>query len=129
MSSFDAVAVGRRVLAAESAALTQQARDLDESFVRAVDILFAAKGRIACTGIGKSGHVAGLADAGASDAALGGEQDVHGADEGLVQVPGLLGEGGGFGGQHPAADGDGVEAAHGPGATAWSCRPRMVSRA
>ncbi|MDP1619219.1 SIS domain-containing protein [Phenylobacterium sp.] len=58
MSSFDAVAVGRRVLTAESAALNQQAQDLDEAFVRAVDILFAAKGRIACTGIGKSGHVA-----------------------------------------------------------------------
>lgn len=57
-STFDAVAVGRRVLAAEAAALTLQADGLDEAFVRAVDILYAAKGRIACTGIGKSGHVA-----------------------------------------------------------------------
>lgn len=55
---FDAVAVGRRVLAAESAALTLQAEGLDRAFAEAVDILYAAKGRIACTGIGKSGHVA-----------------------------------------------------------------------
>lgn len=55
---FDAVAVGRRVLAAESAALSLQAEGLDQAFAQAVDILFAAKGRIACTGIGKSGHVA-----------------------------------------------------------------------
>lgn len=57
-NSFDAVAVGRRVLAAEAAALSTQADALGEAFVQAVDTLFAAKGRIACTGIGKSAHVA-----------------------------------------------------------------------
>ena len=55
---FDAVSVGRRVLNAESAALTAQAEALGADFSRAVDALFAAKGRIACTGIGKSAHVA-----------------------------------------------------------------------
>jgi len=58
MSAFDAVAVGQRVLAAESRALTQLSETLDETFVKAVETLFAAKGRIVCTGIGKSGHVA-----------------------------------------------------------------------
>ena len=52
MTDFDAIAVGRRVLTAEADALKLQADTLGEAFVRAVDILFAAKGRIICTGIG-----------------------------------------------------------------------------
>ncbi|HEX2559229.1 KpsF/GutQ family sugar-phosphate isomerase [Phenylobacterium sp.] len=58
MSGFDASAVGRRVLGCEAEALRQQADSLDGAFSAAVDLLFAAKGRIICTGIGKSGHVA-----------------------------------------------------------------------
>ncbi|MFN3520634.1 MAG: SIS domain-containing protein [Phenylobacterium sp.] len=58
MSEFDTIAVGRRVLAAEALALTQLADGLGEAFVRGVEVLFQAKGRIICTGIGKSGHVA-----------------------------------------------------------------------
>ncbi|MBO9708424.1 MAG: KpsF/GutQ family sugar-phosphate isomerase [Caulobacter sp.] len=58
MSGFDAVAVGRRVLTTEADALTQLSDALGESFVRAVETLFASKGRVVCTGIGKSGHVA-----------------------------------------------------------------------
>ena len=58
MSDFDAIAIGRRVLAAEADALAAQAQGLDDGFRRAVDLLFAAKGRIICTGMGKSGHVA-----------------------------------------------------------------------
>jgi arabinose-5-phosphate isomerase len=63
VSDFDTVAVGRRVLAAEAEALSAQAQALGESFVRAVDLLKAAQtgekaGRIICTGMGKSGHVA-----------------------------------------------------------------------
>ena len=57
MSPFDAIAVGRRVLTAESEALTLQAKVLGSSFTQAVDVLYAAKGRIICVGIGKSGHV------------------------------------------------------------------------
>lgn len=57
MSDFDAISVGRRVLNAEAEALSLQAATLGEAFVRAVDILHAAQGRIICTGIGKSGHV------------------------------------------------------------------------
>ena len=58
MSDFDPIAVGRRVLAAEAEALSAQARALDSAFARAVDLLAAAKGRVICTGMGKSGHVA-----------------------------------------------------------------------
>jgi arabinose-5-phosphate isomerase len=58
MSAFDAIAVGRRVLSAEAEALAAQAGALDAAFAKAVDLLFAAKGRIICTGMGKSGHVA-----------------------------------------------------------------------
>ncbi len=58
MSDFDAIAVGRRVLAAEAEALIQLSAALDPSFTAAVERLFQARGRIVCTGIGKSGHVA-----------------------------------------------------------------------
>jgi arabinose-5-phosphate isomerase len=57
-SVFDAVAVGRRVLSIEADALKLTAETLGEDFVHAVEALFAAKGRIVCTGMGKSGHVA-----------------------------------------------------------------------
>ena len=58
MTAFDAIAVGRRVLAVEADALGQLAASLGEPFVQAVETLFRAKGRIACSGMGKSGHVA-----------------------------------------------------------------------
>ena len=58
MSGFDAVEVGRRVLAIEAEALTQLSDSLGEAFTSAVETLFACKGRIVLTGMGKSGHVA-----------------------------------------------------------------------
>jgi arabinose-5-phosphate isomerase len=58
MSDFDAVTVGRRVLRTEAEALKTLADSLSASFDQAVETLFGAKGRIACTGMGKSGHVA-----------------------------------------------------------------------
>ena len=57
MTDFDAVAVGRRVLAQESHALDLLAEELGGPFSRAVDLLYEAKGRIVCMGVGKSGHV------------------------------------------------------------------------
>jgi len=54
----DTIAVGRRVLETEAEALTRLASGLDGAFAQAVELLFAAKGRIVCTGMGKSGHVA-----------------------------------------------------------------------
>jgi arabinose-5-phosphate isomerase len=57
MSEFDAVATGRRVLGVEADALTGLAASLGEDFVKAVETLAAAKGRVVLTGVGKSGHV------------------------------------------------------------------------
>lgn len=56
--SADALTSGRRVLAAEAAALAALERALDASFVRAVDMLAGVAGRIVVSGMGKSGHVA-----------------------------------------------------------------------
>jgi len=50
--------VARDVLATEAAGLTALARALDARFVRAVDLLEAAAGRVVVTGMGKSGHIA-----------------------------------------------------------------------
>ena len=58
MSSFDAAAVGRRVLHAEARALGQLADGLDGGFTRAVERIAGLRGRVVCTGVGKSGHVA-----------------------------------------------------------------------
>jgi arabinose-5-phosphate isomerase len=58
MSEHSHIQTARRVLALEADALAIMARGLDDRFVRAVDTILAAKGRVICTGIGKSGHVA-----------------------------------------------------------------------
>ena len=58
MTDFDAASVGRRVLSVEADALKVLAQSLGDRFDAAVETLFGAKGRIACTGMGKSGHVA-----------------------------------------------------------------------
>ena len=57
MSGFDAVTVGRRVLATESKALDQMADQLGQAFIAAVEAIFTTKGRVVLTGVGKSGHV------------------------------------------------------------------------
>ncbi len=49
---------GRRVFDLEVEGLSALAKSLDKDFVRALDILDAVTGRIAVTGMGKSGHVA-----------------------------------------------------------------------
>lgn len=58
MSTFDAIAVARRVLAAEADGLAQLGAALNSRFADAVEMLFNARGRIVLTGIGKSGHIA-----------------------------------------------------------------------
>ncbi len=47
----------RRVLRIEAAAIKDLAKRLDATFERAVDLLFACKGRVAVTGMGKSGLI------------------------------------------------------------------------
>jgi arabinose-5-phosphate isomerase len=55
---FDAVNVGRRVLAIEAQALDRLAESLGSAFIQAVELLYKSEGRIVCMGVGKSGHVA-----------------------------------------------------------------------
>jgi len=52
------IAIGRRVIAEEAAALLALSDRLDDSFDAAVDLILAARGRIIVSGMGKSGHVA-----------------------------------------------------------------------
>jgi arabinose-5-phosphate isomerase len=49
---------GRRVFAVEIAALQSLQARLDDSFAQACRLLLACRGRVVCTGMGKSGHVA-----------------------------------------------------------------------
>ncbi|WP_421737328.1 KpsF/GutQ family sugar-phosphate isomerase [Caulobacter sp.] len=58
MRDFDAIAVGQRVILGEADALRTLSDDLGETFTKAVETIFNAKGRVVCTGMGKSGHVA-----------------------------------------------------------------------
>lgn len=53
-----AIETGQRVLRVESAALDLLAQTLGDSFAEAVDLILAAEGRVICSGMGKSGHVA-----------------------------------------------------------------------
>ena len=54
----DALDVARRVLTTEAQALLRMADELDGPFTRAVELVSALEGRVVCTGVGKSGHVA-----------------------------------------------------------------------
>jgi arabinose-5-phosphate isomerase len=51
-------ASGRRVLESETRALTALAQRLDGEFSAACRLLLACSGRVVCTGMGKSGHIA-----------------------------------------------------------------------
>lgn len=52
------IASGRQVLAIESRAMTELAARLDSHFAEACRQLLACRGRVVCTGMGKSGHIA-----------------------------------------------------------------------
>jgi len=58
MSQHAHILTARRVLGLEAEALGLLAQSLDDRFVTAVETILKAKGRVICTGIGKSGHVA-----------------------------------------------------------------------
>ena len=49
--------VARRVLGIEAAAIEGVIAQLDEAFDRAVERILAARGRVVCSGMGKSGIV------------------------------------------------------------------------
>lgn len=52
------LALARRVLAVEADAVRKIAARLDASFVQAVTLILACRGRVIVSGIGKSGHIA-----------------------------------------------------------------------
>lgn len=56
--SFDFAASGRRVFAIEGEALAAVAGRIDGAFRAACQAMLACRGRVVCTGMGKSGHVA-----------------------------------------------------------------------
>ena len=51
------LATGRRVIATEAQALGMLADELGTSFIAAIDLMLAARGRVIVSGMGKSGHV------------------------------------------------------------------------
>ncbi len=57
-SDSDVLETGARVLRTEGEALLQFAGSLTHDFVRAVETMYACKGRVIMSGMGKSGHVA-----------------------------------------------------------------------
>lgn len=56
--SFDFAASGRRVFTLEGEALAAVAARIDGAFGAACQTILACRGRVVCTGMGKSGHVA-----------------------------------------------------------------------
>lgn len=52
-----AIDIARRVLSIEEGSIKAVRERLGEEFTRAVDLLYACKGRVVFTGMGKSGHV------------------------------------------------------------------------
>ncbi len=52
------LAAARRVLETSARALMSMAKSLDQAFIAAVDLLYAAQGRVIVSGMGKSGHIA-----------------------------------------------------------------------
>ena len=57
-ADFDFAASGRRVLEVETRGLAALAARIDGAFSDACRLLLANRGRVVCTGMGKSGHVA-----------------------------------------------------------------------
>jgi arabinose-5-phosphate isomerase len=58
LPAAEILAIGRRVVGIEGAAVQALAARVDERFARALEILAACEGRVVCTGMGKSGLVA-----------------------------------------------------------------------
>ncbi|QOJ30785.1 MAG: KpsF/GutQ family sugar-phosphate isomerase [Gammaproteobacteria bacterium] len=58
-SAVDVRSLARRVLEIEARAVSGLAGRIDESFVRACELMLACDGRVVVTGMGKSGHIGG----------------------------------------------------------------------
>jgi arabinose-5-phosphate isomerase len=83
------LALARKVLETEAAAILSLVRSLDERFERAIDLLFECRGRVIVTGMGKSGIIcrkiaATLSSTGTPAFFLHPAEAVHG-DLGVIQ--------------------------------------------
>ncbi len=58
MSKDEIIAEGKRVVEIEAKEVSKLAERIDESFAKAVEILYQCKGRVVLTGMGKSGIIA-----------------------------------------------------------------------
>ena len=90
MGCFVSLETARRVLRIEAEALKDMQARLDAGFERAVDVLFACKGRVVVTGMGKSGLVgkkiaATLSSTGTPSVFLHPAEALHG-DLGMLQA-------------------------------------------
>ena len=82
------IEIARRVIRMESEAIAALADRIDETFVKAVDLIFKAKGRVVVTGLGKSGAIgrkisATLTSTGTTSHFLHAAEGAHG-DIGMV---------------------------------------------
>jgi arabinose-5-phosphate isomerase len=80
---------GRDVLETEAQSLLTSAQSLGESFVAAVDLILASRGKLVVTGLGKSGHIgkklaATFASTGTASFFLHPSEALHG-DLGMIQ--------------------------------------------
>lgn len=86
MSEF--IKIAQDVLRLEANELLQNAQNLDDSIERAVNLIYATKGKVVVTGVGKSGHIgakiaATLASTGTSSFFLHPTEAMHG-DLGMI---------------------------------------------
>ncbi|MDR2883789.1 MAG: KpsF/GutQ family sugar-phosphate isomerase [Deferribacteraceae bacterium] len=58
MTDSDILAIGKQTLIIERDALHRASELLNDSFVKAIALIYSCKGRIVVTGMGKSGHIA-----------------------------------------------------------------------
>lgn len=83
LSPFEQLRLGRDILRRESQSLAELAQSLDERFCRAVDLLYACRGSVIVSGMGKAGLVgqkimATLASTGTRSHCLHPAEAVHG---------------------------------------------------
>lgn len=83
------IAWGRDVLEAEAQSILQRAKNLDETFVAAVETIISSRGKLVVTGLGKSGHIgrkmaATFASTGTPSSFLHPSEALHG-DLGMIQ--------------------------------------------
>lgn len=88
------LALARRVLAIEADAVLKISERLDESFVQAVALILACRGRVIVSGLGKSGHIgrkiaATLASTGTPAYFVHAAEAVHG-DLGMITCDDIL---------------------------------------